>query len=159
MLPNAIFSTLQGTQIPTQTRPCKELKMPTHNPPNPAAFWLRPESCHSPIFVNIISRLDSLDIKVYFQQKYFPYIIQTSGTSPKGYNAATRSRTLNPKIIFLMLLNLLSPVLNASAVSSSMLMTATAIQMGQTGSSATRWLKRLSGTPKLQQLQKITGGI
>ena len=54
-----------------------------------------------------------------------------------------------------MRVDLLSLVLGASAVSSSMLMTATAIQMGQTGSSATRWLKRLSETPKLQLPQNI----
>lgn len=38
--PYAIFSTLQGTQIPTQSQPCKELKMPTHNPPTPADEYL-----------------------------------------------------------------------------------------------------------------------
>ena len=31
--PHAIFSTLQGTQTPTQSQPCKELKKPTHSPP------------------------------------------------------------------------------------------------------------------------------
>jgi hypothetical protein len=35
-LPHAIFSTWQGTQTPTQSQPCQELKMPTHNPPTPA---------------------------------------------------------------------------------------------------------------------------
>jgi len=35
--PHAIFSTLQGTQSPTQSQPYKELKMPTpqaHPPPS-----------------------------------------------------------------------------------------------------------------------------
>ena len=30
--PHAIFSTLQGTQTPTQSQPCKELKKPMHSP-------------------------------------------------------------------------------------------------------------------------------
>ena len=58
-----------------------------------------------------------------------------------------------------MRVDLFSLVLDASAVSSSRLMTATAIQMAQTGSNATRWQKTLSETPKLLQLQNITGEI
>lgn len=38
--PNAIFSTLQGTQNLDTSQPCKELKMPTHSPPTPADEYL-----------------------------------------------------------------------------------------------------------------------
>jgi len=38
--PHAIFSTLQGTQNPVTSQPCKEPKMPRHNPPTQADEYL-----------------------------------------------------------------------------------------------------------------------